>query len=89
MYGDPEALDRLAARLLALAGDVRRHADDHVRQGQRAHWVSVAADRYRDRIAQDRVRADRAAQEIEHAADVLHRHAERVRQELADLAELL
>ena len=51
--------------------------------------MSVAADRYRDRIAQDRVRADRAAQEIEHAADVLHRHAERVRQELADLAELL
>jgi uncharacterized protein YukE len=86
LYGDPDALDRLAGRLRERAGEVRRHADEHVRSGQAARWVSVAAQTYRDRIGQDRQDADRVAAELERAADALCAHAQRVRETLALIA---
>jgi hypothetical protein len=86
-YGDPDALDRLAQRLQARAADVRQHNDDHVRQGQAARWVSVAAQAYRDRIAKDGADADRAAAELERAAVVLRAHAQHVRETIALIAK--
>ncbi len=82
-YGDPDGLDRLAARLRERAGEIRRDAAGHQRQGQAAHWVSTAAQAYRERVAADRADADRAAAELEHAADVLRAHAQQVRETIA------
>jgi hypothetical protein len=87
MYGDPDALDRLAHRLQARAADIRLHADDHVRQGQADHWVSVWAQAYRNRIAKDRVDADQAAAELEQAAVVLRAHAQHIRETIALIAK--
>jgi len=88
MYGDPDALDRLAARMRAYAGEVRQDAAEHVRRGQRAEWVSTAAQRYRDRVAQDRSQVDRAADQLEQAAQVLSAHAQQVRETLAMIAHI-
>jgi hypothetical protein len=79
-------LDRIAARLEARAASVRQHAADHQRQGQAARWVSTAAQAYRDRVAEDRAEADRAADAMEHAAAVLRAHAQRVRERIALIA---
>jgi hypothetical protein len=86
MYGDPDELDRLARRLSARAAAVRAHADDHVRRGQAAHWMSSSAQAYRDRVARDRVGADRAAVELERAAAALRAHAQQVRETVAMIA---
>jgi hypothetical protein len=82
-YGDPAELDRLAGQLRRHAVEVRRHATDHVRQGQAARWVSSAAQAYRTQVDEDRSRAGRAAGELERAADLLHAHADEVRERLA------
>ena len=86
IYGDPDALDRLADRLHARAVDVRDRADGHVREGQAAHWVSVAAQAYRDRIANDRADAYRVAAELAQAAVVLRAHAQHIRETIALIA---
>jgi ABC-type transporter Mla subunit MlaD len=56
-------------------------------RGHAARWVSSAAQTYRDRVARDRAQADRAADELERAAAVLHAHAEQVRETLAAIAK--
>ncbi|HEX8630166.1 MAG TPA: hypothetical protein VF755_18565 [Catenuloplanes sp.] len=86
LYGDPDALDRLAGRLRARATEIRQHADDHVRRGHAARWVSASARTYRDRVARDRTDADRAAAELERAAELLRAHAQEVRETLAMIA---
>jgi hypothetical protein len=86
MYGDPDELDRLAGMLNTRAATVRRDADDHVRRGQSAHWVSSSARAYRDRVARDRVTVDRAAADLDGAAAALRAHAQRVRETVALIA---
>ncbi|MDT5035379.1 MAG: hypothetical protein QOE03_564 [Micromonosporaceae bacterium] len=86
MYGDPDELDRLAGQLRAGAAEVRRHAGDQVRRAQAAHWVSSAAERYRDQLAADRRAADRVADQLERAARQLVTHAQRVRESIARMA---
>ena len=88
MYGDPGELDRLAYRLRRHASEVREHAAEHVRLGQVARWVSSAADSYRDRINRDAVEADRAATDLERAAELLYAHAEEVREKLAEIGRI-
>jgi uncharacterized protein YukE len=88
VYGDPDALDRLAARLSSRANEIRQHVDDHVRAGQAAHWVSTAATTYRDRVAQDRAKVTRAADALDDAATALHSHAQHVRDTLAEIAQI-
>ena len=85
-YGDPEELDRLAAGLHRRADEVREAALDHQADADRARWVSDAATVYRDRLADDRVRVDAAAAELDRAADLLRRHAGEVRERLAAIA---
>ena len=86
MYGDPDALDRLAAGLQQHATAVREHADEHQRLGQAARWVSIAAPAYRDKVAQDKAAAYRAADRIDAAAAALRVHAQEVRETLAMIA---
>jgi hypothetical protein len=85
-YGDPAELDRLAGQLRQHAAEVRRRATDHVRQAQAARWVSAAAQAYRNRVAEDRSAAGRAAVELERAGNLLHAHADEVRARLALIA---
>jgi methyl-accepting chemotaxis protein len=87
MYGDPDELDRLAARLRQRATEVREQAAEHVRRGQRAHWVSASAERYRERLTRDLAQADRVADEIDRAAAALTAHAREVRETLARIAQ--
>jgi hypothetical protein len=86
LYGDPDALDQLAQRLRGRAEEVRRHADEHVRRAEAAHWVSTAAQRYRGQVVEDRRQAYRAAGELDDAAAVLHAHADKVRQAVVRIA---
>ncbi|WP_430537407.1 putative T7SS-secreted protein [Blastococcus saxobsidens] len=86
MYGDPDALDALAAELTQRAREVRAAGEEHRREGDRAHWVSEAASAYRRQLAQDCAAVDAAADEMEQAADELRRHADEVRDRLAAIA---
>ena len=86
LYGDPAALDALADRLASLAGQLRDHATDHVRAAAAAHWVSVAADEFRARVAQETTRVDDAADALDAAAARLRAHAQQVRDLIAEIA---
>ncbi|MGY2004152.1 putative T7SS-secreted protein [Blastococcus sp. SYSU DS1024] len=85
-YGDPEALDALAAELVQRARAVRDAGEEHRRDGERARWVSDAAAAYRRRQARDCAEVDAAAEAIERAAELLRRHADEVRARLAAIA---
>jgi uncharacterized protein YukE len=86
LYGDPGALDALAAELSHRARQVRAAADELRRDGQRAHWVSEAASAYRRQMAADCAAVDAAADAMDEAADALRRHADEVRERLAAIA---
>ena len=86
LYVDPGALDALAAELSQRARLVRAAADEHRRDGDRAHWISDAASAYRGQLASDRAAVDTAADAMDDAADVLRRHADEVRERLASIA---
>lgn len=88
VYGDPDALDRLAATLQKRATEVREHADEHQRLGQAAHWVSSAAEAYRNVAAQDKAAAYLSADRIDEAAAALRAHAQEVRETLATIARM-
>lgn len=85
-YGEPAALDALASELSQRARSVRAAADEHRRDGARARWRSDAASVYRRRLALDCAAVDAAADAMDEAADVLHRHADEVRDRLAAIA---
>jgi uncharacterized protein YukE len=86
IYGDPDELDRLAGRLRSRADGIRRLTDDQVTRGNAAHWQSVSAQTYRDRLARDRAEAERVAEHLEQAATALQAHAQEIRQLLAQIA---
>ncbi|WP_346622759.1 hypothetical protein [Blastococcus montanus] len=85
-YGDPEALEALAAELHRRAGQVREAADEHARTTDRACWVSDAAAVHRRELAADRAAVEAAADGMDAAADVLRRHADEVRERIAAIA---
>ena len=86
LYGDPVALDALAAELSQRARQVRVASHEHRRDGERAHWVSAAASAYRRQLAADCAAVDAAADAMDDAADALRRHADEVRERLAAIA---
>jgi uncharacterized protein YukE len=86
LYGDPAALEALAAELSQRARSVRAAADEHRRDGARARWVSEAAAAYRRQLAADRAAVGAAADAMDDAADHLRRHAGVVRERLAAIA---
>jgi hypothetical protein len=85
-YGDPAALDALAAELSLRARLVRAAADEHRHDGARTRWVSNAAAAYRRQLASDCAAVDAAGEAIDEAADLLRRHADEVRDRLAAIA---
>ncbi|SEL98553.1 hypothetical protein SAMN04515665_12525 [Blastococcus sp. DSM 46786] len=85
-YGDPDALDGLAAELVRRAGAVRAAGEEHRRAGARTRWVSDAATAYRRQQARDCAAVDAAADAMAHAAGLLRRHADEVRARLAAIA---
>ena len=85
-YGDPAALEALAAELSQRGRSVRAAADEHRRDGARARWVSAAASVYRRQLALDCAAVDAAADAMDEAADLLLRHADEVRDRLAAIA---
>ena len=86
LYGDPDALDALAAELSQRAREVRAAGEEHRREGERARWVSDAATAYRRRLTRDCAAVDAAADEMEQAAEQLRRHADEVRARLEAIA---
>ncbi|MGC4893889.1 WXG100 family type VII secretion target [Micromonospora sp. DT31] len=87
-YGDPDELDRLASRIAARAQEIRDWRDRHSQRVQAAHWVSTAADAYRKRVHDDGAELGRVADDLERAADLLHAHAQEVRETLARIAAI-
>jgi hypothetical protein len=88
VIGDPDELDRLARLLEGRADQVRTHAADHQRQGQQARWMSTAAAAYRERVAQDKVLVDRAADRLDQAAVALGAHAQQLRETIALIGKI-
>ncbi|WP_431838369.1 WXG100 family type VII secretion target [Cellulomonas sp. Y8] len=73
--GDPEAIRQHARRLRATADDVAR-TGDRVRAGAGVEWVGVAADRYRERLAEHARRVTTARDELLGTAGALDRLAD-------------
>ncbi|WP_158374830.1 WXG100 family type VII secretion target [Cellulosimicrobium cellulans] len=73
--GDPEAIRQHARRLRATADDVAR-TGDRVRAGAGVEWVGVAADRYRERLAEHAQRVTAAQDELLGTAGALDRLAD-------------
>jgi hypothetical protein len=87
-YGDPDDLYRLAQRLEADAQHLRDSAQQAVRAGQAARWVSTSAQQYREAVAADAARAGDAADGLDRAAQLLRAHADQVREIAGTMARL-
>jgi len=75
--GDPEAIRQHAGRLRATADEVAR-TGDRVRAGAGIAWVGVAADRYRERLAEHGRRVAAAQDQVLGAAAALDRLADQL-----------
>jgi hypothetical protein len=73
--GDPEAIRAHARRLRTMAEDVTR-TGDRVTSGAGIEWVGVAADRYRERLAEHGNRVTSARDEVLGTATRLDRLAD-------------
>jgi Na+/phosphate symporter len=87
MYGEPIKIREVAERLERRASQLRSEADALVAAGERAPWVSLAADRMRASAAERRTDLVGVARDYEHAADAVRRHAAVVQQRLDLVAE--
>jgi Na+/phosphate symporter len=87
MYGEPSKIREVAERLERRASQLRGEADALVAAGERAPWVSLAADRMRASAAERRADLVGVARDYEHAADAVRRHAAVVQQRLDLVAE--
>lgn len=84
MYGEPRKIRQVAERLEARADALRAQARELHTRSQRVAWVSVAADRMRERAAERRDELHAVADAYEAAAERVRAHADRV-QQLLDL----
>jgi len=73
--GDPEAIRQHAGRLRTMAEDVAR-TGNRVRGGAGIEWVGVAADRYRERLAEHGQKVSAAQEEMLGTARALDRLAD-------------
>lgn len=87
MYGEPTKIREVAERLERRAAQLRSGADALVAAGERAPWVSLAADRMRARAAERRADLVGVALDYEEAAAACRRHAVLVQQRLDLVAE--
>jgi uncharacterized protein YukE len=87
-YGDPDALDRLAAALDRDAARVRERAAAVRAVPAGAHWRGPAADAFHSSVVREAAALDGAARELDDAAAALRRHAGAVREQLARIRAL-
>ncbi|TKR24400.1 hypothetical protein FA014_06370 [Cellulomonas hominis] len=73
--GDPEAIRQHARRVRSTAEDVAR-TGDRVRAGAGVEWVGLAADRYRERLAEHGQRVSAAQDQLFGTATLLDRLAD-------------
>jgi len=73
--GDPEAIRQHARRVRSTAEDVAR-TGDRVRAGAGVEWVGLAADRYRERLAEHGQRVAAAQDQLLGTATLLDRLAD-------------
>ncbi|WP_026423407.1 WXG100 family type VII secretion target [Actinokineospora inagensis] len=87
-YGDPDELDRLAGQVEQRAEEVRRHGATMVGQASAMRWKSIAADRCRAAVADDRKALDTVATRLDEAAAALRKHAQQVRELIAAIKHI-
>ncbi len=87
-YGDPDELDRLAGQIEQRADEVRKHGADMAAQAVAMRWKSIAADRCRETVANDRKTLDGTATKLDEAAALLRRHAQQVRELIAAIKRI-
>ncbi len=81
MYGDPQQIRAVAARLRHLADEV---GDERavLARGQDVEWHSVAADAFRRELSQWQGDVARSVDEIREAAAAVDRHADEVEERI-------
>ena len=88
MYGDPAKIEQLAQSLRAEAARAAEQAGRIRSAVDALQWDGAAADGFRTRMG-GRIKACETAQaDLTAAAEALQRHAERVRELLAEIARL-
>jgi hypothetical protein len=83
--GDPDALDRLAGRIVQNADRIRAEAAALRSRSAAVRWRSTAAAEFRTVIERDAAALDRGACQLDEAAVLLRAHANTVRERLAFL----
>lgn len=83
--GDPDELERIAARIAATAEDLRGQAGRLAGHASGVKWESTAAAEFRGRVGRDVAAVRAAAEGLDGAAAELRRHAATVRERAAIL----
>jgi hypothetical protein len=81
--GDPDELERIAARIVADAEGLRGQATRLAGHAAAVKWESSAAEEFRGRVSRDVAAVRSAAAEMDAAAAELRRHAAVVRERAA------
>jgi hypothetical protein len=85
VYGDPEAIRRLARQAGGWADEMRADASRSA-QAAETRWQSLRAGRYRDQLAEAVEHARGAARELDELQAALDAHADAVERRLAQIA---
>jgi hypothetical protein len=83
--GDPDELERIAAKIAADAEGLRGQAGRLAGHAAGVKWESTAAEEFRGRVGRDVAAVRSAAEELDGAAAELRRHAATVRERAAIL----
>jgi hypothetical protein len=85
VYGDPEAIRRLARQAGGWADEMRADATRSA-QAAETRWQSVRAGRYREQLTEAVEHARGAARELDELREALDAHADAVERRLAQIA---
>ena len=88
MYGDPAKIEQLAVALRTQATRAGEQADLIRTAVDAVEWRGEAADAFRERMARRIKSCETAQADLTAAADAVQRHAERVRELLAEIARV-
>ncbi len=88
MWGDPAAIERLAATCAATGADIAEVTLRAGRSGSAVEWHSTAAGSFQHRLAAFGASANRCCGEFAQAADDLRHHAATVRARIEEIQRL-
>lgn len=88
-YGDPDELDRIAVDISNRAEEVRTRASEMDDKARVMRWQSIAADRCRDLVHDDRRALDGVSERMDEAAALLRGHAQQVREMIALIKNIM